>query len=156
MIKLLSIAFSLVTVAYLSSDYLNVEQQSGESASITHETIALKPPKLTEELLGIEAHWESEKKARLAKQKAPKAKVTKPRDNNKKLQLGDQAYVLYGIFANPSQPFVLLKDESGKMIKLKQGESLNKETKLVGLQSNNIAFERNSERIEFKLFERKQ
>lgn len=155
MIKILSVVASILTFSYLTSDYIEGQQEQSSSASELAEYSAREPQRAPEQLLPIEKQWLDAHAERIAKKNQTEIAKVKPIDAKKKLMIGEQAYVLYGIFSNPKQPFVLLKDESDAFIKLKLGEQLNKETTLVALQSNNIAFERNNERIEFKLFERK-
>jgi len=152
--KLLSILLSIALCAYLALDFV---QHAGSQAQINsnlQKITAKAPARVSEKLLVSEEIWQAAKTKRLEEQKKPTAIKVKPR-NQQVLTIGDQEYILYGIFNDPSSPFILLKDEAGQMLKLTKGDKLAEDATLVSLHSNKITFDKNNQAVEFKLFERK-
>lgn len=153
--KLLSIAFSLLIFVWLATDYLDSANSQDQKANELAEIKVYQPKKLQSELLAVEKSWQAKKAERNKESEPQKEEQAKP-VTQQVLAIGDQEYILYGIFNDPKKPFILLKDKSGNMVRLAKGEQLGQDATLVSLKSNRISFERNSELIEFKLFERKK
>lgn len=152
--KLLTALISLFVVTMLTIDFMateTYETQNKRDASAEHFTA---PEKLTTELLAVEKHWSKLKAERLDKTDKS-VDVPVKVSTNKVLTLGENSYQLFGIFIEGNSPFILLKDESDTFIKLTKGSVISDNITLVEISADRVTFEKNDERIEFKLFERK-
>ena len=151
--NLLSIAFSFLMLIYLVTDYLesaSIEQFAGKPA-IRHIDFMVKV--IPDELSVAEKSW-SDKKNNREKNAQANLTVTIPTKKQKVLVLGEQNYILQGIFNDTKQPFVVLKDDNERLIRLTKNEKLGKDATLVSLETNVISLKYKGELIEFKLFER--
>lgn len=152
--KLFPFLFSLLLLGYLVTDFVGQSNAANET-SVSNATSSISIPKrFNDELLDIEKVWRTLK----AEQNQPKSTETVEKDkpkNQHMLTLGEQEYALLGIFNDPQAPFVLLKDATGNMIKLRKGDKLDENAELVAMQSDKIIFKQDNQSIEFKLFERK-
>lgn len=152
--KLLPVLLSILVVFYLSVDFIDSTSSAKQSQSTESELAFTQPKRVGNELLDVEKAWLAIK-AQQKQASQPKTEPVNSSDNQQILTLGNTNYILYGIFNDPEIPFILLKEEGKAMIKLAKGDKLAEDATLVTLQSNKIAFDRNNQIIEFKLFERK-
>jgi len=152
--KYIATLLSLFTLFYITQDIVNDNDNENTAQSSDTIKTADAPKKLSAEPLELELKWQAFKRERMAKQN--KDGDTQIADSKKQIKIGSQTFILYGIFEHPSQPFALLKNKSGEMLKVAKGDELADNVTLVSLYSNKIAFNRNGEVIEFKLFERKK
>jgi hypothetical protein len=153
--KLLPILLSIVVLFYLGVDFIGSISSAKQNHSTASELAFTQPKRVGNELLDVEKAWlaikEQQKQA-----SQPKSELVNISENQKILTLGDKNYILYGIFNDPKSPFILLKEEGATMIKLAKGDKLSADATLITLESNKIAFDKNNQIIEFKLFERKK
>lgn len=152
--KLIPILLSVMLISYLALDFVESSGLSQQNQANNKLIEFVQPQRVTKELLLVEKKWQDLKTQRATSSEPTEDVQTKP-NNQQMLTLGEHNYVLYGIFNDPESPFILLKDESENMIKLAKGGKLTESATLVTLQSNMIAFDKNNQIIEFKLFERK-
>ncbi|WP_286265495.1 hypothetical protein [Thalassotalea atypica] len=153
--RVLPLILSLLTFTYLASDYFEFADAQAQNSAAQVNVKPYQPKTLAKEPLAAEQSWLAKKLER-AEKNAPKKVEKVAATSQQVLALGDQEYILYGIFNDPQKPFILLKGESGNMVRLAKGDKLGQDATLVDLKSNKISFDRNSELIEFKLFERKK
>jgi len=150
--KIASLVLSLFMLAYLSLALINSESGEEKIHKTRLETEVNLPKPLDNSLLTIEKKWMSkQKEERLPKEVA----VAKRKDNKHKFMIGSDSYLLLGIFHEPNNSFVLLKDNKDNVIKLKREDELPGGYALTEVNTNIIAFVVNNERVEFKLFETK-
>ena len=151
----LTLALSLLTLLILASNYFEsavaVVSTSKPNAEIKAFDLIAHP----EELSVAEKAWLKLKEERNQKN-LPTLPVENKKTSQKTFQIGEQNYMLFGIFDDANNPFILLKDETGKVFKLAKGDQLGQEATLVSFESSGISFDRSGELIEFKLFERKK
>lgn len=145
---------SAALFVFLAVDFFDTNSSSKQSQVVELETLFAQPKRLGKDLLDVESKW-LESKAKRKEAEQPEEEVVRTSNTQQILTLGDKNYVLYGIFDEPQAPFILLKEEGAAMIKLAKGDKLSENATLITLQSNKIAFDKNNQIIEFKLFERK-
>jgi len=152
--KLTSLMLSIATFLYLTVSYFSEGGSTSERDRGMGTTANLVEPKiLSNKMLSIEDKWRAIKKSQ--ETNAVAVTNTKPVANKQLFQIGDQSFVLYGIFYDEQSPFALIKTENEKLIKLSIGDKLSSGAILVSLSSDSISFEQDGQVIEFKLFERK-
>lgn len=149
--KLVAILFSSIVFVVLLADFIEVDLDNSTSRIKTNVQAFNKPARLDNTLLEVENKWSEFKEKRNIK-KPDTNKVDVSTKNI--LTIGDEEYVLYGIFSENTAPFILLKGKGENSIKLSQGDSLGKSFVLTEINHNIIVFTHSGERIEFKLFER--
>ncbi len=152
--KLIPVALSGVLLVYLGLDFVESNTSSKQNQSQVQQTTYAQPKRVSKETLAVEKKWQ-DLKAERQQATQPEVAIKPIQKNQQVLTLGDKNYVLYGIFNDPESPFILLKEEGGDMLKLTKGDKLAENATLVTLESNKIAFDKNNQIIEFKLFERK-
>jgi len=184
--KLVAIFMSAVTLVYLVYSFILEQQFDHIVEKTTSSPTLVTPAYISNTPLTVERVWQ-ELKAERIKAKQP---VEKNKNNSLKnkdvLTIGENKYVLYGIFnakfnankqhentniknnsenldEHSEQPFILIKNlvkkndsEKAFMLKVIQGEELSKGVVLSKVSSNSISFKQNNELIEFKLFDAKK
>ena len=175
--KIISTVLSIATLAYLISAYLS--QQGG--SQYTDKLIAtpqhVTPVLINNTPLEVERIWgnlitERQNEA----QKSSDKEQYEPIEKKDTLSIGDQRYVLYGIFnarmSNKEQKgeiseslkensFILIRalnnaeDNQGQMLKISIGQDISPGISLVKISTNSFSFQEGSNITQFKLFEAK-
>lgn len=156
--KIVSILLSMLVFITLSVNFINTDNKNTVGKVETNNQGFNQPVRLDDALLEVEKKWEELKAKRNVKTNKT-AKVETPVNTKNILAIGDEEYVLYGIFSESTAPFILLKgkdkSKENAFMKLTLGETLGENFILAEIYHNMIVFTQGDERIEFKLFERK-
>jgi hypothetical protein len=150
--KILVVLLSVLVVMILSIDLWQESHQPPQTSRTGSLANIVLPSTFAKEPLAIEKRWLNLQAKRELAQQAPQKK--KPDINSKTLTIGGIEYLLYGVFNQKYNPFILLKGADNKLVKLAIGQTVNELFVLSKIGNNNIVFQHDNKNIEFKLFEK--
>jgi hypothetical protein len=181
MMRLIAILLSVMMLVSLTYTFISQDSLSQLSEQSSNSSKLIIPAYISDTPLEVEKVWQQLKADRIKAELPTKDKMDSVPINEDVLTVGDNRYVLYGIFnagneshatnngvassETSSNAFILIKTlksesnkkkESSQMRKVVQGEVLSKDVILFSVTSNSISFKQNDELIKFNLFEAKK
>jgi len=153
--RLIATFLSVLTLVYLTYNFI-IEQKVNQTTekTLTPPTLVV-PAYISDTPLMVEQVWQQLKAKRNVKTNKTTAVEAQASTKNI-LVIGDEEYVLYGIFNESIAPFILLKGKDKIFVKVTKGDTLGENFILAEITHNMIVLTQGDERIEFKLFERKK
>lgn len=150
--KLIVLLCLSVMVWFVSTELFNGHKDDySNQTQVTNVQLQAIPTLNVSEL---EQSWQQALDEQLRKQAlAEQAKAQPEAKQNKNLiSIGNQSFELIGVFKQKTESFVLLKPETGALIKSAAGQVVVDDIKVAKISANSVVLSNSEQSKEFKLF----
>lgn len=155
--KYIIAAVTLLSVLWAA--WPDIEGQSAtKQGSDSLQSLTLnQPAQPAGELTALEKRWQENLRIYQEQQ----AKLNQPTEQKQptsshELLVAGKRFLLLGIFSNNAQPFILIREDGDVLKRINVGEPLAENISLVAISGSNISLLVDSQRQEFKLFQRQE